>query len=78
MTAREVEPAITALANIPNSGMIVTGSSFAIAHRELVIKLANQHKLPTVYPAPVLCHRWRVDFLWGRCNRSTPTRGGVR
>ena len=50
MTAREVEPAITALANIPNSGMIVTGSSFAIAHRELVIKLANQHKLPTVYP----------------------------
>jgi len=46
----EFEPAITALANIPNSGMIVTGSSFAIAHRELVIKLANQHKLPTVYP----------------------------
>ena len=38
------------LANVPNSGMIVTGSAFAIAHRELVIKLANQHKLPTVYP----------------------------
>ena len=46
----EFERAITALANIPNSGMIVTGSTFAIAHRELIIKLANQHKLPTVYP----------------------------
>jgi len=46
----ELERTIRALAVIPNSGMIVTGSSFAIAHRKLVIKLANQHKLPTVYP----------------------------
>jgi putative tryptophan/tyrosine transport system substrate-binding protein len=46
----EFERTVTALANIPNSGMIVTGSTFAIAHRELVIKLANRHKLPTVYP----------------------------
>jgi putative tryptophan/tyrosine transport system substrate-binding protein len=46
----EFERTVTALAKIPNSGMIVTGSTFAIAHRELVIKLANQHKLPTVYP----------------------------
>ena len=46
----EFERTITALANIPNSGMIVTGSTFAIAHRELVIKLANQYKLPTIYP----------------------------
>ena len=46
----EFERTITALANIPNSGMIVTGSTFAITHRELVIKLANQHKLRTVYP----------------------------
>jgi putative tryptophan/tyrosine transport system substrate-binding protein len=46
----EFERSITALANIPNTGMIVTGSTFAITHRELVIKLANQHKLPTVYP----------------------------
>jgi len=46
----ELERTITAIANIPNSGMIVTGSTFAIAHRELIIKLANQHKMPTVYP----------------------------
>jgi putative tryptophan/tyrosine transport system substrate-binding protein len=36
----EFERSITALANIPKSGMIVTGSTFAITHRELVIKLA--------------------------------------
>jgi putative ABC transport system substrate-binding protein len=28
----------------------VTGSNFAIVHRELIIKLANQYKLPAVYP----------------------------
>src|SRR5262249_46962276 len=46
----EVERAITAFAHAPNSGLIVTGSNFAITHRELIIKLASQHKLPTVYP----------------------------
>jgi putative ABC transport system substrate-binding protein len=46
----EVERAITAFAHAPNSGLIVTGSNFAITHRELIIKLANQHKMPTVYP----------------------------
>ena len=46
----EVERAITAFAQTPNSGLIVTGSNFAITHRELIIKLASQHKLPTVYP----------------------------
>jgi ABC-type uncharacterized transport system substrate-binding protein len=46
----EVERAIKAFAHAPNSGLIVTGSNFAITHRELIIKLASQHKLPTVYP----------------------------
>ena len=46
----EVERAIKAFANSPNSGLIVSGSNFAITHRELIIKLAHQHKLPTVYP----------------------------
>jgi ABC-type uncharacterized transport system substrate-binding protein len=46
----DVERAITAFAHTPNGGLIVTGSNFAITHRELIIKLANQHKLPTVYP----------------------------
>ena len=46
----DVERAITAFAHVPNSGLIVTGSNFAITHRELIIKLVSQHKLPTVYP----------------------------
>ena len=46
----EVERAITAFAHAPNSGLIVTGSNFAITHRELIIKLVSQHRLPTVYP----------------------------
>lgn len=46
----EFERAIAAFAQAANSGLIVTGSNFAIVHRELIIKLASQHKLPTVYP----------------------------
>ena len=46
----EVERAITAFAHAPNGGLIVTGSNFAITHRELIIKLVNQQKLPAVYP----------------------------
>ena len=46
----DVERAIMAFAHAPNSGLIVTGSNFAITHRELIIKLVSQHKLPTVYP----------------------------
>jgi ABC-type uncharacterized transport system substrate-binding protein len=46
----ELERAVSAFAHTPNSGLIVSGSNFAITHRELIIKLARQHKLPTVYP----------------------------
>ena len=46
----EIERTIAATAHTPNSGLIVTGSNFAIVHRELIIKLANQYKLPAVYP----------------------------
>jgi ABC-type uncharacterized transport system substrate-binding protein len=46
----EVERTITAFARSPTSGMIVTGSNFAITQRELIIKLASQLKLPAIYP----------------------------
>ena len=46
----EIERTISAFAHTPNSGLIVTGSNFAIVHRQLIIKLANQYKLPAVYP----------------------------
>jgi putative ABC transport system substrate-binding protein len=46
----EIERTIAAIAQTPNSGLIVTGSNIAIVHRELIIKLAKQYKLPAVYP----------------------------
>jgi len=47
--ANEIERAVTAFANSPNGGLIVTGSPLAAVHRDLIISLASRHKLPTVY-----------------------------
>jgi putative ABC transport system substrate-binding protein len=47
--APEIERAVTAFARQPNSGLIVTGSGLAIAHRELIVRLVARHKLPAVY-----------------------------
>ena len=47
--AVEIERGITAFARVPNGGQIVTGSSLANVHLNLIVKLAAQHKLPTVY-----------------------------
>jgi putative tryptophan/tyrosine transport system substrate-binding protein len=46
----EIERAITAFAREPNGGLIVTGSSLATAHRDLIIALAARYRLPAVYP----------------------------
>jgi putative ABC transport system substrate-binding protein len=45
----EIEGSIEALAHAPNGGLIVTGSAMALSHRDLIIMLAAQHKLPAVY-----------------------------
>jgi putative tryptophan/tyrosine transport system substrate-binding protein len=45
----EIERAIAAFARSANGGLIVTGSATASLHRELIISLAAQHKLPAVY-----------------------------
>jgi len=49
-SSNEIERAITAFAREPNGGLIVTGSSLATAHRDLIIALAARHRLPAVYP----------------------------
>jgi putative ABC transport system substrate-binding protein len=46
----EIERAVTAFARGSNSGLIVTSSVLAQVHRELIVALAAQHKLPAVYP----------------------------
>jgi putative ABC transport system substrate-binding protein len=45
----EIKRAITVFANSSNGGLIVTGSALASLHRNLIITLAAQHKLPAVY-----------------------------
>ena len=47
--AAEVESAVAAFASSGNSGLVVTGSSLAQFHRDLIVALAARHKLPTVY-----------------------------
>jgi len=47
--AVEIERAITAFARSPNGGLIVTGSTLAGVHRDLIVTLAARHKLPAVY-----------------------------
>jgi putative tryptophan/tyrosine transport system substrate-binding protein len=46
----EIERDVAAFARESNGGLIVTASSGAIVHRELIIMLAARHRLPAVYP----------------------------
>jgi len=47
--AGEIEPAITAFARVPNGGLILTASALSSVHRDLIVALAAQYKLPAVY-----------------------------
>ena len=47
--AAEIEREIAAFAQSPNGGLISTASALLAVHRDLIIKLAAQHKLPAVY-----------------------------
>jgi putative ABC transport system substrate-binding protein len=47
--AAEIERAVAAFARLPDGGLIVTGSSLAAVHRDLIVTLATRHKLPAVY-----------------------------
>ena len=47
--AGEIERVVTAFAQSPNGGLIVTASGPAFVNRDLIIALAARHKLPAVY-----------------------------
>jgi putative tryptophan/tyrosine transport system substrate-binding protein len=47
--AGEIERVVAAFARGPNGGLIVTGSSLAVSHRNLIVTLAARHQLPAVY-----------------------------
>jgi putative ABC transport system substrate-binding protein len=48
--AGEIERGVAAFAREPNGGIIVPSGALAGVHRDLIIKLAAQHRLPAVYP----------------------------
>jgi putative tryptophan/tyrosine transport system substrate-binding protein len=45
-----IERGITKIANSPNAGLLVTASAPTAVHREKIVRLAAQHRLPAVYP----------------------------
>jgi putative ABC transport system substrate-binding protein len=45
----EIERALAAFASSSNGGLIVTGNTLTILHRELIITLAARYRLPAVY-----------------------------
>jgi putative ABC transport system substrate-binding protein len=45
----EIERGLANVARFGNAGLIVTASTAAVVHRDLIVKLAAQYKLPTVY-----------------------------
>jgi putative tryptophan/tyrosine transport system substrate-binding protein len=49
LDAGEIERAVAAFARSPNGGVILTGSTLAVIHRDLIVTLAARHKLPAVY-----------------------------
>jgi len=46
----DIDLAVTAFSQLPNGGLIVAAGAQAVLRRELIIKLAAQHRLPAVYP----------------------------
>jgi putative tryptophan/tyrosine transport system substrate-binding protein len=47
--ADEIERDVTEFARLPNGGLIVTASALAAVHRDHIIALTAQRKLPTIY-----------------------------
>jgi ABC-type uncharacterized transport system substrate-binding protein len=45
----EIEPAIRAIAEEPNGGLVVLPSPISVVHREPIVALAARHRLPAVY-----------------------------
>ena len=54
----EVEEAVAKLGRDPGGGLIVAGDPFTLVHYPLVIRLAQQHRVPAVYA-------WRTSVAQG-------------
>src|SRR5262245_56969061 len=47
--AGEIERTVAEFAHRPDGGLIATATGQKVAHRELIVRLASQHRLPAVY-----------------------------
>jgi putative ABC transport system substrate-binding protein len=47
---REIESGITTFAREPGGGLVVMPDSFNIVHRDRIVTLAAQHRLPAISP----------------------------
>jgi putative tryptophan/tyrosine transport system substrate-binding protein len=66
--AAEIERAVAAFAKLSNCGLVVTASGLSFVHRDLIVGLAAQYKLPTIYPQRVFVTgggliSYGVDFI---------------
>jgi putative ABC transport system substrate-binding protein len=52
-TAADIERAIESLARLPDSGLMLPPDATTILHHDLIIALADRHRLPAVYPMQV-------------------------
>jgi putative tryptophan/tyrosine transport system substrate-binding protein len=50
----EIERAVTGFSSTPGGGLIVTASTLALVHRDLIVALAKRYRLPAVYGDRVL------------------------
>jgi putative ABC transport system substrate-binding protein len=48
--ADEIERAVTGLVREPHGGLIVLPDNVTVIHRERIVALANQYRLPAIYP----------------------------
>jgi putative ABC transport system substrate-binding protein len=49
-SATDIKRAIDAFARVPNGGLLLPPDTTTFTHRDLIIALAAEHKLPAVYP----------------------------
>jgi putative ABC transport system substrate-binding protein len=73
-----IESGIRRIAGLQNAGLIITASAPANVHRDLILRLADHHRLPAVYPYRYFVARGGACLLWARYHRSIPPRGGLR
>jgi putative ABC transport system substrate-binding protein len=50
----EIERGVAAFAREPNSGLVVATAANTMIHRQAIIAAAARHKLPAVYPYPLM------------------------